>query len=104
MTVGEADGADDEGDEVPVVGYGVGLTEVDFDGADDGLDVGEDEVPVVGRGVGLTDVEVDGADDGLDVGVAVGGRDGNPWILAGFCVGVELGRAVGACDVGLIKG
>ncbi len=56
VTVGEADGADDEGDEVPVVGYGVGLTEVDFDGVD----------------------------DGLDVGLTVGGRDGNPWTLAGF--------------------
>ncbi len=56
VTVGEADGADDEGDEVPVVGYGVGLTEVDFDGVD----------------------------DGLDVGLTVGGRDGKPWTLAGF--------------------
>ena len=57
--MGEADGADDEGDEVPVVGYGVGLTEVDVDGADDGL------------------VDVDGADDGLGVGLTVGGRCGS---------------------------
>ena len=40
MTVGEVDGADDGADEVPVVGRGVGLTDVDGDGADDGLDVG----------------------------------------------------------------
>ena len=65
VTVGEADGADDEGDEVPVVGYGVGLTEVDVDGVDDGLDVG---FLVLFALVGLT----------------VGGRDGNPWTLAGF--------------------
>ena len=38
--MGESDGTDDEGDEVPVVGYGVGLNEVDVDGTDDGLDVG----------------------------------------------------------------
>ncbi len=65
VTVGEADGADDEGDEVPVVGYGVGLTDVEVDGADDGLDVGF-----------LVRFTL--------VGLAVGGRDGNPWILAGF--------------------
>jgi hypothetical protein len=91
--MGEVDGADDGEDEVRVVGYGVGLTDVEVDGADDGFDDGEDEVPVVGYGVGLTDVEVDGADDGLDVGflvrfilvgLVVGGRDGKPWILAGF--------------------
>ena len=57
----------------------------------DGADVGLVEVLVVGYDVGLVEVGDDGADvEGMD-GLTVGGRDGNPTILAGLLVGMGLG-------------